>query len=451
MRKTINKFRKNMTLSYGLRFESQTQIHDHADFGPRTSYNWAISGGKDKAGKDKAPFGVVRAGFGIFYTRFESTNVLLANRQNGVNQTEVVANNPDFFPDNCSTNPTACSTATAVTPTIYQIGPRLRAPYIMITGIGLDKPLGKHFSISGNYMYSHGDHLLLTDNINAPLPGTYNPADPTSGTRPLGTDQNIYQFQSEGESARNRLIVNGNAQGKNFGLFGFYMLSKYDADTSGSFPSNPYDIKQDYGRGQGDVRNRLFIGGFSSLPFHISVNPFLIFNSGVPFNITTGTDLNGDTQFNDRPAFATDLTRPSVYKTKYGNFDAVPLPGSKIIPMNYGNGPSLFVANMRLERHFNFGPVVKDDQPEEKPADDKDAKKADDKDAKNKKPVKKEIPRKYSLAVGVGSDNIFNHVNLAPPIAVLGSPLFGKSTSLATVFGNGSANRTVNLETFFRF
>ena len=65
--------------------------------------------------------------------------------------------------------------------------------------------------------------------------------------------------------------------------------------------------------------------------------------------------------------------------------------------------------------------------------------------------MKKEIVRKYTLGFGVGSNNILNHVNLAAPVGVLGSPLFGTSTALASTFGNSSANRTVNLEMYFQF
>jgi hypothetical protein len=203
------------------------------------------------------------------------------------------------------------------------------------------------------------------------------------------------------------------------------------------------------------VRSRMFLGGFTELPGKISLNPFIIYQSSTPFNITVGQDLNGDTQFNDRPAFATDLSRSSIYHTKWGVFDADPLPGQKIIPVNYGKGPGLFLANLRLMKRFSFGPVIPDETPAP-PAAAKDAKtdgKTETKaDAKTPaKPVKKEIQRKYTLAFGVGSNNIFNHVNLAPPVGVLGSPIFGTSTGLATVFGTGSANRTVQLETFFRF
>ena len=441
----------NVTLSYGLRFESQSQIHDHADYGPRAGVAWSIPGGKNKP-----PKAVIRTGFGWFYQRFQSTNILQAERQNGVTQSEAVVSNPDFFPETCTADAGVCAASSSgSSPTIYQISPTLRAPYIMMGGVGVDKPIGKLVSISANYMWSRGEHLFLTRNINAPLPGTYNPDDPSSGTRPLGTDENIYQYVSDGASGRNRLVVNGSLHAKKAGLFGYYMLSKVETNTSGvsTFPSNGYDLHTDYGRGSYDVRNRVFLGGFTRLPWRFGVNPFIIYQSSLPFNITVGQDLNGDSIFNDRPAFATDLTRASVYKTKWGTFDADPIAGQKIIPIYYGKGPGLFIANLRVNRTFNFGPVIPDQTPAPPaPAAGKDAKPAATPEVKTPaKPVKKEIERKYTLGFGVASGNIFNHRNLAPPVGVLGSPLFGTSTSLTSIFGSGSADRTLNVETFFRF
>ncbi|MFC5863262.1 carboxypeptidase regulatory-like domain-containing protein [Acidicapsa dinghuensis] len=434
------KVTKDVTLSYGLRFESQTQIHDHADFGPRVGVAWAIPGEKNKP-----PRAVIRTGFGWFYQRFPSANILQAERQNGVTQTEAVVNNPQFFPGTCTGLTGNCAASSAGAPTIYQINPELRAPYTMMGGIGIDKPIGKLASVSATYMWSHGEHLFLTRNINAPLPGTYDPSDPESGTRPMGTDENIYEFESEGASGRNRLAVNGNLHTKHAGLFGYYMLSKAEANTSGvsSFPSNGYDLHDDYGRASYDYRQRLFLGGFTRLPWRFGINPFIVYQSGAPFNITVGQDLNGDTIFNDRPAFATDLTRSSVYATKWGTFDAAPIAGQKIIPIDYGKGPSLFIANLRVNRTFNFGPVVPDPAPPA-PAPAKDAKAP-------AKPVKKEIQRRYTWGFAVASNNVLNHRNLAAPVGVLGSPLFGQSTSLSSMFGAGSPDRTINIETFFQF
>jgi len=55
--------RPNLTVSYGLRFETQNNIPDHADFAPRLGVAWGI-GGTPK----NPPKTVLRAGFGMFMT-----------------------------------------------------------------------------------------------------------------------------------------------------------------------------------------------------------------------------------------------------------------------------------------------------------------------------------------------------------------------------------------------
>ena len=129
----------------------------------------------------------------------------------------------------------------------------------------------------------------------------------------------------------------------NKGLFisANYQMVWYTMDSSGgSFPSNQYDIGVDKGPGYLDIRHRITVGGSVPLPWHFSASLFLIANSSPPFNIVLGQDLNGDGVFNDRPAFATDLTRPSVVTTKWGTFDTDPLPTQRIIPYDYGRAPA---------------------------------------------------------------------------------------------------------------
>jgi Carboxypeptidase regulatory-like domain len=444
------KLKEDMTFSYGLRYETQTGIHDHADFGPRLGFSWAVPGGKNKP-----PRAVIRAGSGFFYTRFASTGLLQAQRQNGIMERAVVVSNPDFYPTTCSADPGACAAAQQNAPTIYRIHPTLRAPYLITAGIGVDKAMGKLGNISANYMYSRGEHLFLTRNINAPLPGTFDPADPSSGVRPLGINENIYEYQSEGASARQRLLINGGLRGKKVGLFMRYQFSKISANTAGltTFPSDQYDLHRDYGRAAFDIRHRVYFGGFTRLPGGFNLNPFIAWQSSTPFNLVLGEDLNGDTQFNDRPAFATDLSRPSVVHTQWGVFDTQPMAGQKIIPVNYANGPGFIVTNLRLMKRFNFGPKLPDPAAAAPPKDAKTPPPPPSAPgAKPAKPEKKEIERRYTWGIGIGSENILNHRNLAQPVGVLGSPLFGQSTALHNAWGeSGSANRTVNLETFFRF
>ena len=428
------KISKSFTLDLGMRVETQSAIPDHFDPAPRLGFAWAI-GQKDK----KPPIFVLRGGGGVFYDRFVSTNILTAIRQNGVTQSSYFVENPDFYP----TIPSTASLSAAL-PTIYQISPHLRSEYEIAEGLSVDRDLWKKGSISFNYLVGQGEHQWDSINTNAPLPGTYNPGNattPPSGTYPLGTSQPVYQFQSGGTMRVQRFFVRVNANPtKKIFLFAFYMVHKMDSDTSGAtgFPSNSYNIRQDYGTSS-YPNQRLFLGGFYQLPFGLGVNAFLSSSASTPFNITTGTDLNGDTIYNDRPAFATNPTSSSIlYQTKYGNFDANPQPGEKIIPFNYGKGPAFAELDFGLGKSFKFGP--RDPVPPSPPGA-----------PVPKGPAPKPTPR-YSLTFGLDAQNVFNDVNAGPPVGVLSSPQFGQSISLNNPYGGSSnANRVILLRTFFNF
>jgi len=60
--------------------------------------------------------------------------------------------------------------------------------------------------------------------------------------------------------------------------------------------------------------------------------------------------------------------------------------------------------------------------------------------------------RKYSLTFAAMARNVFNNVNLAQPVGVLQSPLFGKSNSLAGGFlSSPASNRSIDLQLTFIF
>src|SRR5262249_40692640 len=149
----------NLTLSMGLRYETQTNIHDWRDVAPRIGGAWAPGTG----GENSRPKSVVRAGVGGFYDRFVLSDNLTALRYNGIVQQQFVVANPDFFP----TIP-ALSTLAGFQPTqtIQQISATLRAPYIMQSAVSFERQLPFNTTVAVTYANSHGLHLLRSQDIN---------------------------------------------------------------------------------------------------------------------------------------------------------------------------------------------------------------------------------------------------------------------------------------------
>ncbi len=327
--------------------------------------------------------------------------------------------------------------------TIYSVSPRFHAPYYIGASLGLDRRLGHFGTVGVTYLNNRGVHTQVTENVNAPLPGTYNYVNPQSGIRPINQNQNIYQYVSEGVYRSSRLTTHVAVRASRFTIYGDYVLrfDKCDGDINGGFPSNQYDLGADYGRSLDDVRNMVTVGENSTLPYGIETSGYLQAASGAPFDIVVGQDLNGDTQFNDRPTFATDLTRPSVVATKWGAFDTSPFAGQTIIPRNYGQGPGLFVVNLAVGRKWNVGPEAKGMDPQSSGP----------------------VPRRYEVEFWAESQNLLNHPNLTAPIGTLnscgsaqpaGTPacnaIFGQSLGV-TGGSSLSPDRVVDLQLSMRF
>src|SRR5262249_12688029 len=314
--------RPNFTVSAGLRYESQNNIDDRADFAPRIALAWGIG-----AKGSTPPKMVLRAGWGIFYDRFTYNSVLTQERLNGLVQQQFIVIHPQFYlPDAPNTAAELEALGSQAAQTVYRRNPDLRTPYLMQTGLTLERQLTKYANLSLTYLNSRGVHQFFTENINAPV-CTIFPCDPTNtiaNPRPNPNAGNIYQYQSEGIFKQNQFIINTSVRmGAKLSLFGYYTLNYANSDAAGigSLPSINNNISLDYGRAAFDVRHRVFFGGTMGLPHGFRLSPFLIASSGTPYNVVSGQDVNGDSIFNDRPAFASSNSLPqNVVTTKFGSF-----------------------------------------------------------------------------------------------------------------------------------
>jgi hypothetical protein len=444
----------NLTLSLGLRFETQNYIHDHADWAPRFGFAWGIRG---KNGTTKF---VLRGGSGIFYDRFLITQMLQATHLNGIAQTEYVITNPTCYPglDQPLTIPiSSCGTPSSITSTTYQVSPRLHAPGIVQSAISVERQVTKSATLAVTYLNSRGFDQFITVNADAPYPGT-----PCYPNCPIPT-QNLYRYVSEANFKQNQLMVNSNARlGSRLQFAAYYSLNYANSDTSGvsSFPSNSWDISQDWGRASFDTRHRLFLMGSVGLPYLIRLSPFMIVSSGSPFNITTPYNLNGDSQYNnDRPSVVsrsdcsttTPVPNTTYYCTPYGTLDLTGSTGA-ILPVNYGTGPNRFSMNFRLTKTIGFGPSTKGESGGMQGGGGHH----------HGGPLyggggpmimSSNSEQRYNLTFGISVRNAFNDVNLTTPSGVVGSRLFDVSNNITGYpYSPGTtSNRRLDLTAQFTF
>ncbi|HUF02748.1 MAG TPA: carboxypeptidase regulatory-like domain-containing protein [Aridibacter sp.] len=439
------KVNQGLTLSFGLRYENQTNIDSNYDLAPRFGFAWApfAAGGDPKT--------VIRGGYGLFYDRFGSNLTLQANRFNGVNQQRFIVEDPDilddvvFTLDGVSNVPTIEQLSAFQQPqTTRVVSPEIKSPYTSQFAVSVERELLFSTTISATYLNTRTRRLLRSRNINAPI----------EGDRPFPEQGNIFQYEATGRLDQQQLIVNFRTRFSDHSIFANYSLTdaKGDTDGAGTFPVNQYDLTGEYGRSSLDSTHRFVIGGNYAAPWGIRLRPFVIVRSGSPFNITTGTDTNGDTLFNERPTFAELFARCDSLSLSNGfcgpatvsNFDSV-------IPRNYGTGPSFFAVNLRTSKAFEFGTRESG---------------GDDSMGGGRRGGRYGGPfgggrgrggggndAKYTLEFTVTVRNLLNRTNLSSPVGNLRSPFFGKSLSTAGGWGGGSSsgNRRIELEIEFEF
>ena len=354
----------NASLFAGVRHEFQSGMSRYGNLAPRVAAAFA-------PGKDHRT--VIRIGAGIFYDRRPPPVLEQSLRFNGLQTQQYILDNPQY--------PVADPTGLgSLLPTaLWRIDPSLAFPRIYQASATIERQLPGGFVLVTDYTYQRGDHLFRARDINAPLPGT-----------DLLSFQNqdfIGQIESSASSRGN--IVNWTLKSppnRRVQFFAQYTLSRLYDDTGGAFPpppgantssnslfaallpANNYDLRPEWGRANNDARNRFGLSGTVQLPWHFTFGTLTTVRSGLPFNITTGQDNNGDGIANDRPA---GVTR------------------------NTGEGPGQFSVDVHLGRKLT---IQRGD-------------------------------RKIDADIGVDSFNVLNHANFNNYVGVITSPLFGRANS----------------------
>ncbi len=490
--------RPDLTLSFGLRYENQSNIGSNFNVAPRFGFAWSPG-----AGGAKAPKTVFRGGFGIFYDRFNENSTLRARRNDGVSQVQyVVTNNTGnilgqaSFTNTGVTNvPTAAQlgTVTPLSSVPFRIADNLSAPYAIQSAISVERQLNPRTVLSATYTTSRSLHTLRTRNINAPVcPDTVVcpsglTAAQVSALRPNPTLGNVTLIESSGYSKTDLMFINLRTTiASKYTLSGGYSLSYASGDTDSltsprftvntvGFPAYSYDLSNEYAPSAFNARHSVFFFGSATLPWGFRLSPIIVATSGRRFNITSGVDTNYDSLFFERPTFSALSARCQqlLLTNSFCDIGGTADPNTTI-PRNYGKGPGSFNMNVNLSKTFGFG------------GGSKTAVAANQSGGQNQGAQGGQrggggggrgpgggpqmvvmggggggmfggggdARKPYNLTLGVNVQNVFNNVNLSQPVGSLTSPSFGRPRSTGGGFGfggggGGSANRRVDLQMRF--
>jgi carboxypeptidase family protein len=429
----------NLTLSYGMRYEAQTNLGDLSNWAPRAGIAWGLDAKTNRPAKT-----VLRAGFGTFYDRIPLSVTLNSLRYNGTNQQSYVILNPTFFPN---VPPPAALEANRQPQLLRPIYRGIQAPRLYQASVGAERQLNQTSRLTLTWIHSRGVHLLNQRNTNAPIDGAY----------PAG-DQSIRLLtESAGLSRLNQLVTGASVNYKKLFLFGSYTLS-YGMDNNEGLPADPYNLRAEWGPSSyGDIRHRAVGGVTIPLPWRFSISVFLLANRGQPYNITTGLDPYNTGYPAARPALLPTIAAPACqapnlkYEAGFGCFDLDPAPGTPVIARDSARGPSAVNNAGRLSRTWAFGP-------ERNTAADASSGTSGTGAGGSPPGMFGSNPgRKYSLVLSASTLNALNHANFAPPNGDLSSPYFGQYRSLGglIVMSHGGApstyNRKIDLQLRFTF
>ncbi len=506
--------RPNITFSYGLRYEIQTNTASKYDFAPRVAVAWSPGA----ANSAKPPKMVIRLGSGFFYNRFGENNTLTANRYNGVNVVQTFITEPvdrlqppsvleQQLPNvagiysilnqfNPNTVPPVSGVPTTQQ-TIWQVDPDIQNPTVWVIGTQVERQMPRNITMTVGFYNIRITHVIRARDVNAPIPATISQITP-NGLRPNPALGEVYRYEASGQFNQRQFFIGFNSRlSRSIQIQGNYSLSKSSNDTDGQgsslFPMNSYDLTGEYGRGSFDIRHRFTVFGTVNLPWYkVVLNPFIVANTGPPFNIITGQDLNLDRQVNERPSFASanaNCALSTIRCTPFGNFNLRPLPGETIVPRNYGNSPGSVVVNLRISRSFQFGEIHRSNaaaaRPQGQTAAAAPAGGGGEKRVAGgpggpmlaggggvEAAVRGAAPgggpqrgggaapteKRYTLNVSISFQNLLNHVNLGTPVGNLLSPNFGQSLGLAGSFGGfggggsvGAGNRRIYAQVRLNF
>jgi outer membrane receptor protein involved in Fe transport len=344
------KLRPNLTLAAGIRYDTQNWLRDRNNFSPRLSVAYA-------AGKERKT--VIRAGAGLFYDRLGGGAPLDLLLYGGGGLFQNVVPFPSY-PD-----PFGNGAGETLPASLVRFADNLRAPYMLLYMANVERQIRPRMTLSIGYSGVRGVKQFRSVDLNAPLGPGFERPNPAIAT--------LRQLESTGRMVRHALNIS--LRGRITQYFDgavMYNLGRTwnHANGSGALPANSYDLSGEWARANYDRRHRFRALGSFKVADLFTLGTVVRIESGAPYSLTTGLDLNRDGSAIDRPAG---------------------------VGRNTLEGPGAATVDLRLSKQFAL--------PSEK----------------------RETPPRITVAAD--AFNVFNTVNYSGFVGNMSSPFFGLPVS----------------------
>lgn len=340
------KLNPRLSVDAGLRYQLWTTPDSFVEIGPRLSISWA---------PDRKQTWVIHARAGLFTGSQDISVPVDVVRLNGTRQREVYVYSPSY------NDPLGSSPGSIQVSTVNRFAPGYGQTPTFQTLLAVEHEFPHHWHAQANINYGATWQAFRIVNINAPLVslevGTA--PDPTAALlapRPIAPNLNINQYQMYGHSRGTYdWVTLDQTSLKRFSLHLYYAYLSFKEDEQ--TPQSSYREEGEAGRPWWMTRGGPTVEGSVTLPFKIELDSQFSTRPGRPYNITTGTDANGDGSFNDRAAFAA-ASGVGVYSTRFGLLTSNTINGS--VPYNLGTMPRTMHLDANLTRTIPLNPRDKD-------------------------------------------------------------------------------------------
>ena len=242
----------------------------------------------------------------------------------------------------------------------FAVSQDLKLPYVINFNVNVEQQLGPRTIVQIGYVGTRGHRLALMRDINAPAPSA---AGVSQARRPFAALYPdlaaINELETIGRSQYNSLqmsLIQSNWHGLS-GRLNYTLSHAMDngSEARNTLPMDSTNIDADWGNASFDIRHVVSAGFTYNLPAWNGsrladgwqFNVISTIQSGTPFNITTGTDVSGTGDRQDRPNLVGDpfggIAQPTTgTAVRYFNPAAFAVPAAGTfgnLPRNAYYGP----------------------------------------------------------------------------------------------------------------